>query len=195
MAEQRQPGTVERVRGLGRATGEALQQTGYALVGLTALVGERVKELVEDPQRSSEVVRERITTLVDRGRETWPTVVEESREVAEEVAETARTRVQKARRKAESAVDRETVPGETAAGEGREPAWDRDVEGRPERPVEEDEAPDREGVPDYEELTVSELQEIARDRDLEGRSQMNKAELIEALHEDDEEARSADQAS
>lgn len=193
MEEQRPPGTVERVRGLGRATGEALQQTGYALVGLTALVGERVKEFVEDPQGSSEVVRKRITTLVDRGRETWPTVVEEGREVAEEVAETARTRVQeKARWKTGGTVG-EPATEEATREEEPEARWGRDPGGGPEASEEEDEVAGPESPPDYEELTVSELEEIARDRDLEGRSQMNQAELIEALREDDRGAEGAGQ--
>ena len=48
-----------------------------------------------------------------------------------------------------------------------------------------DEAADRVGdrtEPDYAEMTVDELRSIARARDIEGRSDMNKAELVEALH-------------
>jgi hypothetical protein len=41
-------------------------------------------------------------------------------------------------------------------------------------------------VPDYEELTREELDEIARDRDLRGRSKMSKDELAAALRHDDE---------
>lgn len=33
----------------------------------------------------------------------------------------------------------------------------------------------------FEEMTVKELHEVARERDIEGRSSMNKAELIDAL--------------
>lgn len=47
-----------------------------------------------------------------------------------------------------------------------------------------DEAADRVGEPthaDYEAMTVEELRSLARARDIEGRSDMNKAELIDAL--------------
>jgi hypothetical protein len=46
-----------------------------------------------------------------------------------------------------------------------------------------DEAAERlgEGDVDYADMTVEELRGIARDRDIEGRSDMNKAQLVEAL--------------
>jgi hypothetical protein len=45
--------------------------------------------------------------------------------------------------------------------------------------------PPHSGTTSYQELTYDELQEVAQDRDLEGRSQMTKDELVHALRHDD----------
>jgi len=49
---------------------------------------------------------------------------------------------------------------------------------------------EEEGPPDYESMTVEELKNLARDRGIEGFSQMNKAELI-AAHQDWDEAQAS----
>lgn len=47
---------------------------------------------------------------------------------------------------------------------------------------------------DYAELTIAELREHARDADIHGRSQMNKAELVAALESPEEKTAAAKEA-
>jgi hypothetical protein len=172
---------VDDARTAGRTTVSLLRDSGYATIGATDAavsyvrhIGERATEArgalsalrVPTPHDVTETLRElghgveeQFASLAGRGRQ----VVASLQTNRETRAATERARVARSQVKAAATSVRRA--GE-AAGEAVEQAAD--------------EVGDRTDI-EYADMTVDELRNLARARDIEGRSEMNKAELIEAL--------------
>jgi hypothetical protein len=172
---------VDSARTAGRSTVSVLRDSGYATIGATdaavsyvRTVGAKANEAgatlrtLKMPKPTDVTatlrdlgtgVEEQFEALAGRGREVVGSL-QGSRATREAVA---RTRTARSQVKAAATSVRHA--GE-ATGDAVDAATDR-VGERTE--------------PDYAAMTVEELRGIARARDIEGRSDMNKAELVDAL--------------
>jgi hypothetical protein len=168
---------ADGARAAGRTSFSLLRDGGYATVGATDAavayarrLGTRASELrglrLPDPRTLSASLRDLGTEVeqqfeayAGRGREVVASLQgsRATREAAEQV-DVARSQVKAAATSVQRA-------GE-AAGEAAEEA-----------------AEDLGGQADYASMTVEELRTLARERDIEGRSDMNKAELVSALRD------------
>jgi hypothetical protein len=172
---------VDGARTAGRSTVSVLRDSGYATIGATdaavtyvRTVGTKANEAgatlrslkLPKPTDVTATLRdlgagveEQFEALAGRGREVVGTL-QGSRATREAVD---RTRTARSQVKAATTSVRRAGEATTAAV---------------------DEAADRVGErtePDYAAMTVEELRSLARARDIDGRSDMNKAELVEAL--------------
>lgn len=169
-------------RDASRTTVTLLRDSGYATIGATDAavayvrrLGERAEqvrdelptiktlrhpsELTASLREIGSTVEERFGALAGRGREVVESL-QGSRSTREAVT---RTRV--ARSQVKAAATSVTRAGEAASDAVEDGA----------AKIGDDAATD------YESLTVDQLRELARDRDIQGRSDMNKAELVTAL--------------
>ena len=172
---------VDNARTAGRTGVTLLRDGGYATIGATDAavayvrrVGTRAVEAgdalralkLSSPRDLTETLRglgieveEQFESLAGRGREVVGTLQNNrATRTAGERARTARTQV----KAAATSVQR--------AGEATADAIDAAA----------DHVGETDAV-DYADMTVEELRGIARARDIDGRSEMNKAELVEAL--------------
>lgn len=171
---------VDNARTAGRTGVSLLRDGGYATIGATDAavsyvrsVGTRANEArgtlrsmkLPTPADMTETLRglgaevdRQFESLAGRGREVVGTLQGGS------AAQTAAERTHVARSQVKAAATSVQRAGEAAA-EAVDEAADR---------IGEDDV-------DYADMTVEELRGIARRRDLEGRSEMNKAQLVEAL--------------
>lgn len=170
---------ADGARSAGRASVSLLRDGGYATVGATDAavayarrLGVRATEVrdelrklrLPDPRTVGESIRglgaeveQQFETYAGRGREVVASLQgSAATRTAAERADVARSQVQAAATSVRRA-------GE-AAGEAVEEA-----------------AENVGGQADYGSMTVEELRTLARERDIEGRSDMNKAELVSAL--------------
>ncbi len=107
--------------------------------------------------------------------------MEQTRQAATEAAETVRSDAEEAAQHV-----RREAPGDAAEGDGGQRGEDGMAASVPAKegaaaPPRDDE---RTRPPRYEDHSVEELQQMASERDIEGRSSMNKPELIAAILED-----------
>lgn len=172
---------VEGTREAGKTTASLLRDGGFATIGATDAAMSYVRHLgakateargtisslkVPSPQDVTATLRdlsheveEQFTSLAGRGREVVASLQ------TNRATRTASDRARVARSQVKAAATSVRRAGE-AAGEAVEEAAA--------------EVGDRTDV-DYSEMTVEELRALARARDIDGRSEMNKAELVEAL--------------
>lgn len=169
-------------RDAGHGTATLLRDSGYATIGATDAavayvrhLGERAGQVRNDlpsfktlrsPSELTSTLRdlgttveERFGALAGRGREVVESL-QGSRGTREAVS---RTRVARSRVKAAA----------TSVGRAGEAAADAVEEGAAK--IGDDAAVD------YDALTVDQLRELARERDIQGRSDMNKSDLVAAL--------------
>jgi ElaB/YqjD/DUF883 family membrane-anchored ribosome-binding protein len=156
-------------------TQKFLKSLPYAAVGATVHNVQRVREavksgfempsrLVESTKQSPEWIRETYEARVERGRRVVARVSE--RDAIEQAADQARKTGSKVKGNAKGASKSVTNLFRSAAA-AMEDAAEAAFDPQDNRP--------------YEERTLAELRELAAERDLAGRSGLNKKQLIKAL--------------
>lgn len=173
---------VDNARTAGRAGVSLLRDGGYATIGATDAavsyvrnVGTRANEargtLRSMKLPSPAVVTETLRGLGAEVDRQFDSLAGRGREVVGSLQGGRATRTAAERTRAARSQVKAAVTSVQRAGEATAEAVD--------------EAADRigEGDVDYADMTVEELRGIARARDIEGRSEMNKAQLVEALRD------------
>ncbi|HSJ47057.1 MAG TPA: Rho termination factor N-terminal domain-containing protein [Euzebyales bacterium] len=171
---------VDNARTAGRAGVSLLRDGGYATIGATDAamsyvrsVGTRANE-ARDALRSMKLPKPTDVTETLRGlgaevEEQFESLAGRGREVVDSLQGSRATRTAADRTRVARSQMKAAATSAQRAGEATADA----VDGAADRIAR--------GDVDYADMTVEELRGIARARDIEGRSDMNKAQLVEAL--------------
>lgn len=173
---------------LTETTKESLERTGYALVGLGAYIVDaaRSKEAPDVLTDAGQALLKGFERVEHRGRSAWPRArkaadqaTDEAKKRAKDTSDQVKSSAEKARQQANDSIDK----ARAQATETGEQMRDQVVEAlKFVRNV----AEAKTGIhPNYAEMTKDELYERAQDLDIEGRSDMDKDQLVQALRRED----------
>lgn len=185
------------------STKEALERAGYTLVGLGAYLADaaRSKDAPDALIDAGRAIARGIDRVEHRGRSALPHARKAAEDAGDRVKTTAQSKATQARDRATGSVTQAKQKASESAQQARRQATDTASKARTQATETGDQlrkqvrdamtylrdvSEAKTGVhPNYTEMTKDELYERAQSRDIEGRSEMDKDELVEALRRDD----------